>query len=482
MNMFARLGLVGMLLHEQTRNKISWDVNPELMNYLEVLGVQAITQHNLIKEIQIITAAIAREFDYFDASEMKVNEVLDQYLRDYAGTIKDGYVSTRRDTAMIICSLGNKGGAFEEDEGVEELLKISSYIIGELEQIEEGKVPDFSPDIYVAWANKLEKVHTVLSLLDVFLTSRLGMVMGVEEFAPLDYNYLNPVDPPDFVSGLECSSLEDCQCGCAFDHPLRILSGMEDFLNGVESDNSLYFQSVAKTNNIRLQAVAGQEGPVYEAIRELGTKAYEAVMAAWDSVRKWFSNTEDEANDTELKKTVENNKKAIQSMDSTNAVINQAAKNGITNLAERTDPTGGMSKIVAKLTTPASASLVLDGLLGHLATWKSSGGPLFDAKKAAEENLAALKKAASGANGNDDNKDAAKEAKALVQEKIKAARESVAAAKKLVSSHNKITSGIKKAINGITPHIFVVDKSAAAEDKSTEGKPQNDGKNKGKKK
>lgn len=460
MNMFNRLGLVGMLLHEQTRSKISWDLNPQLMNYLELLGLRSITTANLVDELQRLTATIEREFDYFDASELRVNEVLDQYLRDCANSIKDGHPLPRRDVAMVICSLGNKGGAFAEEEGVEALLDIAEYIIGELNTVQEDAIPDFAPDIYVAWAHKLEKIHAVLSLLDVFLTSRLGMLAGVEEFAPLDYNYLNPVDPPDLVTGVECSKQDDCQCGCAFDHPLRILQGMEDFLNGDDTEDSVYFQSVARTNNIRLELHAGQEGPVYEAIKELGSKAYDAVMAAWKSVSEWFNNSSSEEADSKLKQTVEDNKKAIQSMPTQNVVINDSAKNGLHNLAERSDPSGAMTTIVDQLKSPGDASRVLDGLLGLMGKQQAAGGPLFESKKAAETSLADLKKSSQSVNGNDENKDAAKEAKALVQEKIKAARESVKAAKKLVAKHNKITSGIRKAIEGITPHIFIVDKES----------------------
>lgn len=474
MNSIFTFGLLGQLIEH--REKLSKERTPEMMSYLERMNIGELNSSNLHQQLIGHAQIIERELDYYDSSELRTNELLSQYLRDQANAIVNSHFTPARETAMTICALGNKGGEFDEAEGVQLLIEHAQRILSRYLEMGESDINVPAAE-YEQHARMLEAIERLLSQVDMFVTSRNGMVAGVEEFYPMDYQELSPVDAPDWVSGMECGGAEDCKCGCAFDHPLKVLEGMEDFLSGQESPARDYFVTVANLNGIRLEQHAGQEGPVYDAIKELGRKAYDAVMAAWKSLSEWFTTSDDEAV-KELQSKVDDNKKAIQSMPKDGVKINDSAKNGIRALATKADPTGELSKVVQGLNGPADASKVLDSLMIAYAKHSKTGGALTDQRKKAEAALADLKKAAESASGNDENKEAAAAAKQGMQERVKNARAAVTDAKKLVGQQNKITAGIKKAINGITPHIFVTESGSSPSGKEGDDKKQKGGKKK----
>lgn len=460
MNHYHRFGLVGVLLNSLGKTPPTPEQNPVLTDYLNKHGIGPVTQDNLILQLQGSVNILEREFDYYDSSELKVNEVLDQYLTDLFNTVQNGSFPSIRDVAMNVCALGNKGGAHAEEDGVECFIDGARAILNRYDEVLEFEtLPEQSDEVYSADARKLEYYANVLSIIDVFATSRLGMLGGLEEYAPMDYNYLNPVIVTDWnIAGAECSQTEDCQCGCTVEHALTLLQGMEDYLEGnTDTPSAIYFNGVARANGLYLDRIEGNEGRVYDAIKELASAAYEAAMSSWKTVQEWFSSdsAEKEKNDATVEKA-DDNKKLLQTMQNKGVQINDAARKGIQELAQKIDPSGKIKEVVGRLTSPGSASGVIDGLLGKLNEYSSKGTALQDVKKKAEETLADLKKATT-ISGNDDNKEAADAAKAGVKEKIKNARAAVSGAKKAVTEHNKITAGIRKAIEGITPHIFVTE-------------------------
>lgn len=200
-------------------------------------------------------------------------------------------------------------------------------------------------------------------------------------------------------------------------------------------------------------------------MKNLGKVAYKAAMETWDNVKALFDESEEDADDS-VTNVADDNKKAIQSMDSADAKINDNAKAGIIAMAAKVDPSGNMGKVVARLEGPSSAGGVIDGLLGLLGTSSVLNKEIDAEKKVAEDALSDLKKTSESVSGDDSNKDAAAAAKAGMQDKISKAKEAVAAVKKKAQDHNKVTKGIRKAIRGITPHIFIsVDKKAKDDDK-----------------
>lgn len=449
MNAIFKFGLLGQLMTH--RMELSKERTPVMVQYLEDAGIGELNSDNLCRQLHGCLNIIERQFDYYDASELKVNELLDQYLIDVSNAIINADYAVPREIAMNITALGNKGGDFAETDGVKALLEIAQGIIEKYRGLTESDIPGFPPDHYRAHARQLEALDKVLSLVDVYVTAHLGMLAGVEEYAPVDYNYLHPVETTDWVSGIECNQQDDCTCGCVLDHPLRILTGFEDYLQGTESNDRAYFESVANTNGVKLAGITGNEAITLDAIESMGRTALEAVMAAWESIKKWL----DEADDEEDKATVataEDNKKAIQGMPSKAVRINDAARNGIKNLATKADPTGELTKIVTSLNGPGDASRVIDGLLGALRKHSKTSGPLKDQRKKTEDALGELRKRPQRKDGSPEALAAARTA---MQAKIKTAREAVKDAKKLMSDHNKITKAIRRAITGITPHIFI---------------------------
>lgn len=433
---------------------------PELVNYLKSKGIE-LNKKSLGDQLIQRLEVLEREFDYYDASELKVNEVLERYIVELLAGADNGQYERGRDISMMIVSLGNKGGEFSHTAAVQEVIDRARKTIDFYKDLEH--VNGCSTEVFSGMSRQLTYLEKILSLLDIFISSRLGMLAGLEEYAPMDYNQLYPIADTDFaIEGMECNQQDECACGCKFDEPLKLLQGMEDFLTGKETDDSYYFTGVARANNIRLENLTGNEGPVFDAIKDIGNKAYDSVMAAWKVVSEWFTSNESEK-DKETENQADTNKKSIQSMPTEGVEINDKAKAGITALAEKTDDSGAMSKIVAKLTTPSSAGGVVDSLLGLLSKKSLSGEELQSKKKEAETALADLKKSAAAATGSDDNKEAASATRTAVEEKIKAAKEAVKNAKQVIQDHNKITQGIRKAIAGITPKIFI--KEGASDNK-----------------
>ena len=479
MNLSHRLGLLGMVINGVKKSVLSPEETPELLNYLASVGISDLSPENLRQQLDLNVAALEHEFDYYDGSELKVNEVLNQFLLDLGKLTDNADYRPIRDVSILICALGNKGGDFSEDDGVESLIEMAKGILEKYLTLGEGELPDQSDEVYRADSRRLEYLERVLGLVDVFVTSHAGMRAGLEEYAPVDYNYLNPVEVTDWVSGVECSQQEDCSCGCVMDHPLRLLQGIEDYLEGyMDTPDALYFEGVARANNIRLELMTGNEGPVFDSIKAMAKKAYEAVMEAWKTVSEWFSASEDDKN-TETVDKADDNKKAIQGMQDKGVAINDAAKRGIQALAEKIDPSGNIKAIVLRLTGPSSAPGVIDSLLGELNKHGVTGKELQEEKKKAEEALAELKKASESTNGNDENKEAVATVRTDVNEKVKNAREAVGNAKKTIRSHNAITKGIRKAIEGITPHIFVTsDANSGGNPEPDNPKPAGKGKKK----
>lgn len=461
-----RLGLMGLVYSRLDSHAVDAGQTPQLLEYLKGQDIP-LTEEALRERIQSCFSAVERELDYYDESELKVNILLERYIVQLLEDLSAGTRHSGRDISLMICSLGNKNNDHDSGNAVQKLLDRAHQALNLFHDISDLK--DKPAEVFNMTSSTLTYIVKILSLLDVFVTSRLGMLAGLEEYAPTDYNYINPVEVTDWVAGTECNTQEDCPCGCAFDkafgHPLTLLQGMEDFLNGNESEDRVYFEGVASANGIRLQLYTGNEGPVYDAIKELGRTAYDAVMAAWKAVKDWFDSDGDKEKNKVAESTAEDNKKAIQSMDKTaDAEINENAKKGIAALAAKVDPTGAMGKIVARLSNPASAGGVIDGLLGLLSKSSEGGSDLQAEKKKTEEALAELKKAGDSANGDDKNAEAAAATKSGMQEKIKNAKAAVSNAKKKVKEHNRITDGIRKAITGITPHIFVAEGAAATTD------------------
>jgi hypothetical protein len=285
-------------------------------------GDDANSKEEITKRFFNTLASLEDRFTYYDGSEMKVNFALNQYLGDVLKDLRNGIYERSKTLAMTICGMGNKNGTMEFSESVDAISEEAHFILSKLMQFYEG-TDDLPIDILRAYVHKLEYLDKVLELTDVFVTCKLGAVYGAPEYSEAALQEVGETPDPDFdVDGLECKQDADCTCGCVMDHPMMVIDGMEDFLNGVESPAREYFIGVAGANNIRLEGYAGQEGPIFDAIKDLGEKAWNALTASLSAIKDLFTTSNPEEKVKSAETMADNNKKALQSMKSTAAVIN----------------------------------------------------------------------------------------------------------------------------------------------------------------
>lgn len=414
-----------------------------------------------------VLASVEDRFAYYGRSELKVNPILDDYLKTVLHDLFDGKFERSTTLAMAICGAGNKPGEMNATEGINEITDEAFNLIkflGDLLEDIEGP-PNLSDVILMC--RRLEYLDKVLELVDVFVTTKIGSMLGADEYPPVAMEDLDPLEEPNFeLAGVECFKDETCGCGCQFDHPMMILDGMEDFFNGTSSPAREYFMGVADSNGIRLQLYTGNEGATFDAIKELGRKAWEQLVASLKAVKTLFDNSGTKDKVEAAEKLVENNKKAFQAMKNVPAKINDAARQGLFTLTENIDASGKLKSIANQLKAPGDAPRVLDGFMGFLAKTAESGSAIAKEFSDATKALNELKTAADTAgNGDESNKDVVAANKSKVQTKTKEAKESLKKVKFELATHNKLVEGIKKAIAGVSPKIFITDTKEPAEPK-----------------
>lgn len=447
------LELLGLLL--STDEHPTREGNPVLWRMLMNAGLdvdsEATDQDRLGRAYQLL-GALSNDVAYFDANEMKVNEALNRYLIQLHLDMINGTREDFRTIAIMSCAAGNRSKDKDKESGVKLWIDSANAAIFEIKERFDG-------------LDQLENLHyliqrfayceRVLEIVDVFITSHNGMLAGVEEFAPADYNDLCPVEVPDFVTGAECNETAGCECGCALEHPTMVLEGLEDLLNNKRTDAAHYAAGVFFANSLELRSLQGNEEGVMDSIKEMGTKAYEWCRDALKSFMDLFT---PEAAEEEVKDSAdigENNKKAIQSMSDKGVRINDAAKAGILQLAKDTDSTGAMARVVSSLNTAGDGSRVIDALTGLLSKQVGKGGKLGEKITKAQKALDDLKASNSKASSTSgDNKDVAANVKTDVSDKIAKAKDALKELKAQATAQKKVVNGIKKAIKGITPKIF----------------------------
>lgn len=473
MRSLKELGLLGILLVSSDRP--TKENNSVLYHTLEKLGYQIGNWHEwtneeIVERAHAILNGAEREIDYYDASELEVNQVLDRYLVDLHYNFTNGSHESNHQMAALVCAYGNKVADRDCSGGVGLWIEQAQNIIDSLrEKFDQGIETDFL-ELYI---RNLSYCARILQLVDVFVTAHNGMLAGMEEYAPADYNDVYPLYVPDFTTGVECSGHSGCECGCALNHPIQLLQGLEDLLSDREgTEAAKYAAGVFFANDIRLMSYQGNEEGVIDSIKEMGSKAYEWIKEALSSFFDMFSSEDAEEAAKEVEEVAEANKKAIQAMTNKNVQINDAAKKGIVALAASIDPKGAVGKVVAGLNTPADASRVLDGLQAILIkeTGKASdlGTKLAAAKTAHDELKAANTKAASTKEGN---KDVVANVKGNVTAKIAKAKEKVADVRKAAGAQKKFVAGIKKCIKGIGPKIFSKDAVVKTDENTPAAKP-----------
>lgn len=460
MNLYFELGLVSLLLTGRAA-KLSEENNPVLVDLLRSMGLDYVVDQDGDDEgsakerLCRIVAALEDRLAYYDGSELLVNWPVNQYLNDLLQNVHNGDFAPERNVAMQVCALGNKTSDNMSGSAVNEWIEFSHknlrYFIDLYEGHEQPNIVGIQSQI-----RRIEYAEKVLNIIDVFVTSRLGMFMGVEEFAPAQLEDLPEPPEPDFEPPEDCRKGDDCDCGCVAEPTLRLLQGMEDYLNGVNSYEANYLIGAASARNVRMSAVEGTEGAILDGIKDMAMKAWAMITESFAAIKEWFSSSDESGANKAVADTAETNKKAlVAAKDGSGDQINPAAKAGLVKLAAESDPSGAFSAIVGGLNTKADAAACLDKLMGLLKKQEGPAAGLEELLKIAQEKMAALKTAASNVTGKDEkNKEVVSTAKKSTAEATAAAKESVKKLKEQITAHKKLVSGIRKAVNGISTKVF----------------------------
>lgn len=202
--------------------------------------------------------------------------------------------------------------------------------------------------------------------------------------------------------------------------------------------------------------VSGLEGAVFDAIKEMGTKALQSIKDSFDALSKYLSPQDLSDFSDKAKSIGDKNKKALNAMEDKALVINSSAREGIVKLAEDSDPSGKMKNIVSTLRVASDGPRVIDALISEVNSITSNNKNIEDSIKEVKKNISDLetstRKSTEGDESNKDvvtaNREEVKESIAEAKEGLKKFREEIGVAKKSLAAYIK-------AISGIYPKIFV---------------------------
>lgn len=452
MDQILRLDLLGVLL--LTKGFSTQEDHPVLMNVLDLLGIGS-DPGQVSVNYQNTINTVRRQFDYYDAREMQVNKELDELLLGWGMHLPGHSLKTQANLSVQVCVAGNRRGPRDKTCGVYNLLNEAERRLDILERV--TGPGNMALVCYQEHVFNLGYIKKILDLVDTFVTCSAGMLLGVPEYSPSSLEERTEPPEPDFsIDGMECQENSECLCGCQMQHSLDLLEGMEDFLAGKNTQAVQYLIGAAQANDIYLLRVEGNEGAVFDKIKEMGKKAWETLSTSVKALVESFEDGDDDEKLKAAEAMVENNKKAFQAMKSTPAKINSTAEGSMITLAGNIDNSDATKTIVAGLKTPNDGPKTLDGLLGVMGKAISSGGAIRVKLAEAQKALADLKTATDGANkGDEENKEVVAGNKEKVTEAITEAKEAIKAVKAELTLHNKLMNGLKKLISGISPKIFI---------------------------
>lgn len=417
---------------------------PRLLGLLNNRSVFSVDRNVLTNKVNTLVDDLTRQVNAFNQEDFEVNSSTDEYLMELADFLGSDADISLVEVAQTICSVGNRGGLKKDSEG---FIRIKNVCLRKLEECTDQVTPRDTIAVIKTISNCIELLKSVR----VFVLSQTGALAGVDEFPPSSLVDLPESSDPDFlidyVEGVELLQL---------DHSIRVLSGMEGLSLNLDNTDVDYFKTVSRLNKVNLDSVIGNENKVLDAIKDSGVKLYESLLKSLDSVKKTFSPKSIKEQGERIAKKGEENKKALQAVKETGAVVNDKAKEGLSKLAEESDPKGAMSKVVSGLRTPGDGARVIDGLLGMVNKIVSSNSEVDKRFTEAKTALEGLRKSTTEATkGDGESPEVVTANKTAVQESIKAAKEKLKEVKEEVTIVKKSMSGLEKAITGINPKIFI---------------------------
>lgn len=393
------------------------------------------------QKVQHIVDCIKEEITSLESGNYRTNLETNNYLLSLIEGFKVNVIPTSVDLAKQICKLGNKGLEQTLNEGIVKLCNLARATLDSLTDAT-------NEECIVKRLNIIRCIESVLSHVKTFDYVYGGMMAGADSYPPSQLIDLPEPPEPDFESKYDIP--------VEVTHMETMIDGMGDYIDGTESYSSDYFQTVVKLNDVKLVNIAGNEGKVFDVIKEMGSAAYKSIMESLNAVKGMFSEKNIKEQAERIAESGERNKKALSAMKDKTAEINETAKESLVKLAEDSDPSGDFAKIVTGFKSPTDGERVIDSLLGIVNKIASGNSSVDENFKEAKSALDALKKASDDAvKGDEENADVVAANKAAVNENIKLAKEKLKSAKLEIIAVKKQMSGYEKAISGISPKIFV---------------------------
>lgn len=241
--------------------------------------------------------------------------------------------------------------------------------------------------------------------------------------------------------------------------PLMIVEGVEDLLNG-KYDTSAYAFIEGAAIASGTYRVTGNEGPKFEAIKDMGRKAIALAKESFDSFIKRFGPANNEERIEQLSSVAERNKKLLQGVKDQAGPIKDASAEGLATLSSEADPSGKLKQITSGLKKVSDGYLVIDKLLAAASSvLKGDASGLTKSIAEAKESIRELEKTiSSSGKGNEDNNDVVADNRKGMQDQVNETKEKLKTLREQEAKIRKSIDAIAKIINNITPKIFSEDK------------------------
>lgn len=420
-----------------------------------LLELLAAPKEDLYKAITVILERYRDQVTEYREEDLWVNEGLNNFILEIIAVVDnttDPKLPSLDVIARGIIGQGKADDQYSRHNAVDMLLDVfDKFINWGLETVGPEQVQ--SPYPITRLAEVIVFMDDVLSMLSTYLTCKdnpdCSEIDLLNERNDMDEELLLNI-PEDAYGNVEEQ----------MEHITTMVEGAESFLLGDGSNLSRaqeYLHGVLYAQSEVPQLRDGNEGKIMDSIKKAATKVWETLMSALKAIKDFFFGKADQETQQATLAIADKNKAALAANENKSAPINDAAKTGLIELADKSDESGAFKSAAEGLQTLGDAPGVLEKLKGLMNKQVSSGGNLRKLYEAAEKKVQDLKALMTKADSvNDDDKEGAAAAKQELQEGMTEAKEALNEAKKEMSLHKKFMNGLRKAMLNITAGIFLM--------------------------
>lgn len=416
---------------------------------LELLGAD---EETLTKCLTNALVELVQRLTDKKSEDARGTPALNDYLASVVEKMLKGEYLDLEQVSQDIAQYGNapvgEDEVLTENNGIELVLQNFRSQIKLLEDGWNGVDPSLPS--YPGMAGALKNIEYLEQVFDMSEMLYTVKVAGTEEHVVGDVGGVEE----ELVEVL-CTGDSECGCGCQMNGMMTLLEGTEDYLSGRDTPALRYLEGVMYANDSIPYSVAGQEGPIFDKLRNGAMTVYKTLFDSLKAMKDAYSNKTDEEKVKSAEASADSNTTSLAALDDQTAHTNPEAQKGIITLAEQVDPSGEMKSIVSGMNSPKDAIVIMGKLVVYMKKQASANSILQKAHAEATKLVEELKTAAGKLSSSDEtNKDVASVLKEELAEKTKQAREGLKKAKEALTGHNKLMEGIKKAISATTPSIF----------------------------